>query len=120
MAPYSKGGIYVDSAVAAANTVTLTMTAPPAGSVNKILWIAVYTTAATAADIQIQRNDGTLLCRIGGVGTAIAGTPLVFGSGPQKETGIPNDTAADATKIVLTTTAGTNTQITVGYVNVPA
>lgn len=115
-----KGSIIVGSAAAAAATVTATLTVAPAGMVNKLIWVCLYGAAATAADLQFQRNDATLLMRIGGAGIGILGQPLIFGANPGPQTGLPDDTAADASKLVLTTTAGTNVMITYGYVNVPA
>src|SRR6267142_159489 len=121
MDEYNKGGIIIGSAAAAAATVTATLTAPPAGMVNKLVWVCLYAAAATAADLQFQRNDATLLMRIGGAGIAILGQVLVFGSSSlQPGYGLPDDTAADAAKLVLTTTAGTKTMITYAYALVPA
>jgi hypothetical protein len=119
MAEYKKGSIIINNATAAAATVTATLTAPPVGMVNKVIWVCCYATAATLADLQIQRNDGTLLCRLGGADIRILSIPLVFGVGSGPQIGMPNDTGSDAMKLVLTTTGGTNTQITVGYVNSP-
>lgn len=85
----------------------------------KILWIACYATAATAADVHITKAAGTSICRLGGVGTSILNSPLYFGDPDQARGGVPGY-AADGTLVVLTTTAGTNTECSVGYTMVPA
>lgn len=113
------GGIIISQNLAAANTVTTTLITPAAGQVNRILWIACYAAAATAADVHITKSDATSIARLGGAGIGILSAPLVFDSANQPRGGLTGYTA-DGTLVVLTTTAGTNTECTVGYVQVPA
>jgi len=120
MAEFPQGGVILFTATAASNAVTATLTQPPAGMVNKILWITCYATAATAADVQVQKADTTILTRIGGVGTAILDKVHVFGGSSQQPTFGVTGAAADATKVILTTTAGTSVGVFGSYINVPA
>jgi len=114
------GGVIMFNETTAAASLTTTLTAPPAGMVHKILWLVFHSVAATIADYQVQKNDGTLLVRGGGVGTNILGQPHVFGGGAPNPTQGLTCVAADATKIVLTTTSGTTVGIYGAYANVPA
>lgn len=113
------GGNIVSQNIAAANTVTVTLLAPSTGMANKIKSISCYATAATAADVHVTKNDGTSIARIGGVGTGILNQPLYFGESDDPRGGITGY-SGDATKVVLTTAAGTNTECSVVYEQVPA
>lgn len=117
MATFNTGGLLISTATAAAATVTVTLDTPAAGQCNQIVWISCFAAAATAADVAIQKNDGTQIVRFGGAGIGILGQPLFFQNvGPR---GGLCGVAADASKVVLTTTAGTTTQLSVGYQMVP-
>jgi len=113
------GGVLIAQNLAAAATVTVTLPTPPTGMCNKIMWIACYASAATAADVHITKADATSIARIGGAGIGILSTPIFFGDEFQPRGGCPGY-AADGTLVVLTTTAGTNTECTVAYQVVPA
>lgn len=111
-------GNIVSQNIAAAATVTVTCLAPAAGQCNLIKSIMCYSTAATAADVHITKNDGTSIARLGGAGIGILGVPLVFTGLAQPKGGL-SGYAADQTLIVLTTTAGTNVELAVVYDQVP-
>jgi hypothetical protein len=119
LATFQSGGVLVTRATAGAATVTATLDTPPAGMCNKILWITCFATSATVANVDIQKNDATSIAKLGGVGTSILNQPLYFGDVSQPRGGVCG-AAADATLVVLTTTSGNPTTISVGYTMVPA
>jgi len=113
------GGIIISQNLAAAATVTVTLLTPPTGMVHKIFWIACFASAATAADVHVTKSDATSIARLGGAGIGILSGPLRFADSDDARLGLTGY-SADATLVVLTTTAGTNTECTVGYQMVPA
>lgn len=119
MATFETAGIKVTRATAAAASVSATLDAPAAGQCTKIVWITCFSTGATAADVDVQKNDGTSIARVGGAGIGILSAPIRFDDGTQPRGGLCC-AAADATKVVLTTTAGNPTTVSIGYVMVPA
>jgi len=106
-------GVRIAQNLAAAATVTVTLPTPPAGSSTRILWIACYASSATAADVHVTKADATSILRYGGAGIGALGL-AVFGTINDAQSGIPGYDA-DGTLVVFTTTAGTNTECTVGY-----
>jgi hypothetical protein len=111
-------GNIISQNIAAAATVTVTLLTPAAGQCNLIKAISCYGAAATAADVHITKSDATSIARIGGAGIGILAQPLVFAGTNQPRGGISGYTA-DASLVVLTTTAGTTTECSVVYEQVP-
>lgn len=118
MATFVHGGVLITRATAAAATATATLDAPATGQCTKILWIECFSTGATVAGVAVQKNDGTEITAQGGAGIGILSAPITF---PERDArGGLCGAAADATKVVLTTTGGNPTTVTVGYQMVPA
>lgn len=99
----------VETATAATNAVTLTLTAPGINNFHRIHWISWYGNAApTLVDIDVQTNAGSTQTRVGGASANMPGVLLFPG-------GIPC-TVNNATKIVLTTTGGlTSVRVSAGW-----